>query len=267
MVAVLPLALLAGCGGSSGNHSDYPSVTGNWDITLVSGNQSLGLGGLYSLGGTIANQGGVVSGTLHAADDPNLGTNCFPGGAQIPITGSVTPSGSLTLTSSPVDGQSLSITGLAISGIGNPSNAGVTGILAGDFKIAGGCRQSGSVKGSQIPSVTGSYTGQLHSASGRFITVTIKADEKGPDARGYYSISGPVTFKGSTCFASGTVTSSAIYGRYIDMKIATDKGDVLDFNGEILPSTSLILDGNYRVTGGTCPDDQGGGALARSAAS
>jgi hypothetical protein len=259
---VLP-AILAGCGGSSssslGNSpTSYPALSGNWSIALIPSNP---LAFEPELGGYITNTGGAVSGTLHAVD-----SSCFTAAQDIAISGSVTPEGSITITSAAVSGQTISFTGFT-----GPSNAPARDplVLIGSYSITGGCAggQSGTILGNVVPPLTGTFSGTFESVSGLSIPVTISVIQSAANSDGEYTVSGAATFTGSPCFSAGTITSSVLFGENLQATITTDKSGVLQFTsiGILLSSTSssgITILGEYKVTAGSCAGDTGSGTLA-----
>ena len=256
---VLPV-ILAGCGGSSSgvlNTSPvYADLSGNWNFILTPSNQ-LSFGPI--LGGYLASANGSVAGTLHAN-----GSSCYPVTQDIPVTGSVTPAGVLTLRSATVAGQILSMSGNAFALTGSSSDA-ISGVFSGTYTISGGCAagENGTVAGTLISPVNGDYAGSLRSDSGLSIGVNFDATQTGPNADGEYGVSGTVSFSGSLCFSTGTITSSTIYGQFIDVTIAASNGGTMQFTGEILDTEPMTIDGLYSMTAGNCAGDLGGGTLTK----
>lgn len=258
-LCALPL-LMSGCGGSPGSGSSaptYDNLTGNWSLILIPSNPLV----VWPLpGGYLMNTNGAVSGTLHMNN-----SSCYSLTADIPVTGTLTSTGNIDLTSAAVGGQTLSITGVAIVFTIPPATETI-GTINGTYTISGGCAdgQNGRVDGRLIPPVNGVYTGTFESVSGQNIGVSLNVSQAGPNADGEFSVSGPVTFTGSPCFTTGSITSSTIFGDYIDVTISASNNGTMEFTGEILDTVPVEIDGLYKVTAGACAGDSGGGTVTQS---
>jgi hypothetical protein len=211
-------------------------------------------GTTYDMGGYLTNTNGAVTGTLHTIEQ---GANCYQIDQAIPITGTITTDGTVSLTSAAVANQIFSVRGDVLGGV-----------LDGTYAISGGCAagESGTVIGELMPSLTGTYTGTFYPASGAFTGATITVTQSGPNADGEFSLPGTASFSGSPCFTTGTVTSSTVFGEYIQVTIGTDKGGVVQFTGlaAAVGSDDIFIDGSYAVTAGTCAGDTGSGVLNSS---
>jgi hypothetical protein len=119
--------------------------------------------------------------------------------------------------------------------------------------------------GQQIASIAGPWKGTLTSVSGSSATISITIIEVGPDATGFPSLSGKVTFSNSPCFKSGTLAGNQIGTRFSGL-INTSNGTIhipqvggpgsfLDLNNQLAMS--------YSVEGGTCNGDYVSGTLVR----
>ena len=105
---LLICVVIAGCGKDVFTAATPPPAstlgTGNWYITgfYQSGTKVLS----YSFGGSLINNGGKISGTFH------IDQTCFGNGAtDVPYTGALDDKNTLSITSSPVDGQVLTFVG------------------------------------------------------------------------------------------------------------------------------------------------------------
>lgn len=244
---------LAGCGGSNSTTTSptptqtYPSLTGNWSLSATS-QVTLDT---YLMVGYVTNTDGSVSGTIHMLNSP-----CYSLAEDVPITGTVSTSGTLTATSSAVVNQVIKISGTITD----------TALSASTYSITGGCAagDKGTVTGFATPSYSNTYSGHFVSTPSRItIGTTIALTQNGPDSDGFYHVSGTGSFTGSPCFTSGTISSSTIAGSYISVTVATANGTVV-FAGYITDSTGKTISGNYTVTGGTCSGDYGTGSASVS---
>jgi hypothetical protein len=239
---VLP-AILAGCGGSSGPIASgnpvatYPTLTGNWTV-LATSNLT---GATYLLGGSIANSEASVSATLQVLP---FESGCLPTGEPITFTGAITSGGAISLASAAVANQTISISGSSL--FGNTIN--------GNYKITGGCAagDSGTVLGAIIPSYAGAYTGTIQPYSGTQIGASMSLVQSGPSAGGEFNVSGTATFSGSSCFTTGTITSSVVLGEYIQITMSTDKGGTVQLTGLGTGPQVMTIVGTYQVTAGPC---------------
>jgi len=242
-------SLFIGCGGSSGAiapinpQEPKPLLSGNWTIVVTSNLTNAA----YNLGGYLSNTNGSLAATLHVVPGES---GCFGSAEAILFTGTVTTSGAISLTSAAVANQVISVTGSTPGG----------GLLTGSYKIAGGCAagDSGTVYGLVEPSFAGTYTGTLQFASGTTIGVNATLAQSGPNAEGEYSLSGTVQFSGSPCFTTGTITSSTVFGEYLQVTLNTDQAGVVQFTGigVAVPSSTTIA-GTFLVTAGSCAGTSG----------
>jgi hypothetical protein len=276
-VLVLSLtALFCGCGsGSNGAVSHtQPSmpppppptatVNGNWAMHLSS--QSASGIGVNDGGGYFTTSGSAVSGAIHF-----LPSSCFYTVEEnndyldaISMTGTITSSGDLTLTSSPVQGAEV----LTINGIisGNTLNGGT-------YSIAGGCADgdSGTVSGWAASPLGGTYKGSFLSKSGLTIGTSVSITQASqPSSDGIYSASGNVTFSNSPCFSSGTFSptdqgdpNQFIFGDFVQVEIETNGAASVIFQGTVDPTGKTII-GTYQVLGGLCTQDSGTGTVTQS---
>jgi len=255
-LCALPL-LMAGCGGSAGSGGSapvYPDLTGNWNINIIS-NLSGIVDRNFVVGGYISNTEGSVSGILHVT-----GSNCYTAATDIPITGAITTKSVLSISSAPVAGQILTVTGIAVV---TPSGNGAIG---GTYTIAGGCAggDNGMVIGILQPPFTNTYTGSMTlGLSNSSIAMTMTTVQSGPDADGEYSVTGSATFGGTACFTKGTITSSAIFGGEIQVSITTDNNGSVQFTGMANPNPDGIsILASIKATSGSCAGQIGIGILS-----
>ncbi len=250
---IVPWCLLAcGCGsGGNTNNSQTLSLTaGNWQVNAVSttnpGARSLG-------GGTSLNQTGTnVSGIMHLLFLP-----CFNLIMDININGTVNGP-TLNLTSDPVNGQTLSV-----------SATGSERSLSGSYALSGAScapADQGTITATLVPPATGSWHGTLTSVNGQVTQVAATLMQSGPDAHGFFAVSGTVTFSG-TCLSSGTISSSLVNGgSYVFTVQPSDpgvSGDVLIAGSMTDPATAIAFSGFYSSLESTCADN-GTGSLSKS---
>jgi hypothetical protein len=260
-LATVPLIYVSitGCGGVVTTAAlpppDVNTGTGNWVISgYYEAEQSILP---YSFGGSLVNNNGQISGVFH------INQPCFGSGTtDVPYTGTLNSKNNLSITSTPVNGQTLTFAGV-LSGNGSS-------ITNGNFKITGGCTGS-IVSGTfppngngvqettayRLPSLTGSWQDSASDTGLRLAEQFTQAAT--PDERGDYALTGTVTVQGSPCFTKGTVESgSFVSGALGQLIIKMDDGSTLQtgiqisFNGQL--SDSIFGFNLYQgsVTGGAC---------------
>jgi hypothetical protein len=250
---LMAVFLLAGCGsGTSGNSTTstptYPNVTGNWAVTAVS--QLIGT--TFQLGGYITSATpGTVTGTIHV-----LNSGCYSLSQDVPVTGTLSTSGAISITSSTVSSQVIALSGTINNYV----------LSGGTYTITGGCAAGdhGTVTGYITLTYSDVYAGSFYSIPSHLtIGTTITAGQSGPDSDGFFHVTGSATFSGSPCFASGTITASTIAGAYMSVTIGTTNGTVT-FYGFQTDSTGKTITGDYTVSGGSCNGDYGTGSVSHS---
>jgi hypothetical protein len=242
-ILVLVLSVFAvGCGG--GGSSSYPDINGNWSLSGVS---QFGLH--WFAGGHLSNADGSVTGTIHM-----LNSGCFNINSDVPFSGTISKSGTISLTSSPIANQVITVTG---------TMTGST--LSGNYTISGGCSSGdkGTANGFSVPPFSNTYSGSFLSVSGISVPVKLALTQTNDaDAHGLYQVSGTTTFT-SKCFTTGKITASAVAGGYMDVIVSTDNGGMVQFVGEVTDPTAKTIAGSYWVTSGVCAGDYGSGSVSR----
>ncbi len=185
------------------------------------------------------------------------GSSCFDQQTPVAMTGTLT-NGNISLTSTAVNGQVITLTGSITEKIGFPDS------LIGTYAINGGCADGdqGNSTGYNVISLAGYWAGNLTSAGGQTVHWDTQLNQNGPTAEGSFGLSGAFTFDG--CFASGTATSetfpsaSYIMGTSVALDIKTSNG-TMAFLGTMEPYG--LIEGSYTVSGGSC-DSTGTGYLS-----
>jgi hypothetical protein len=161
----------------------------------------------------------------------------------IPVTGTVSTAGVLSLTSSAVAGQVLSLSGTFTN----------VNLVEGKYSITGGCANGyeGAASGYMVLPYSNTYKGSFEPTDGvgTPFTATIITTQSGPDADGFYHVTGTANFTGNPCMTSGTITSSTITGMSFDATITNNAGNQINFGG-YLTYGSII--GSYEIWGSTC---------------
>lgn len=266
VLLALGISLMMGCGSSTSKSTStgtngstgatgttgpsspvYPSLGGNWSITATSTSTKQ----TFLIGGSVTNTNASVSGIIYVLNSP-----CYSLSQAIAVTGSLDPSGAVTLKSSAINGQTLTITGSASTGV----------LTSGNYAIAGGCgdKDAGTVTGFSVPSYANAYTGSFI-PNGTYVPifVNITAQQSGPDAAGLYHLSGNATFGSSLCFGSGTITSSIVSGSYMYVLFNTNLGTQVEFYGYVTNPPTMTIVGTFRVLSGVCSGNTGTGTIQK----
>lgn len=202
LAGVFALAL-AGCGGTS----NMALTQGNWAVAASSSQSA----NTFSIGGNLTQSGSKVSGTMYIT-----GSNCFDSSQPVAITGTV-KGNHVTLTSAAVAGQVITVTATATSG----------SVLAGTYTAAGGCSDGdkGSASANAVPSISGTWSGTVQVNSSP-ATMSIALTQAAPaSSDGTFALSGTVTYTGSVCSSTASLTSPAtIFGGNLTINAAMDTG-------------------------------------------
>lgn len=258
MMALLTLLVwtmsAAACGGGGGGGgagvpgngtSSTPDMSGNWSMHATSAQADA------YVGGVLTQSGEKLSGVFHVVN-----STCYDVMTDVPVTGTISGN-TAQLTTASVDSQVLTATLTAAANGGSAT---------GTYKITGGCGggDAGQLSGNRIPPYTGTWKGSFQSSSGVQVGVAANITQTGPDAHGWYQLSGTVTFQNSTCFTQGTITNSIASGDLTLLAIATNDtpaGEV-DFAG-LSNTAGNSLAGQYQINSGACIGDSGSGTLTR----
>lgn len=211
----------------------------------------------YYIGGSLTDANGQLTGVFH------IDTSCFGSYAtDIPYTGTLDSNNNLSITSSSVNGQILTLQGVL-------SSDGST-LSRGNFTVTGGCTGSiigltmsngpGSeivTTGVRIPNLTDSWT---TSTIAPFLGPAISeqlTQTSSPDAHGDYALTGTVIAQGSSCFSQGTLQPGSFVSGYLGQeRILMDDGSAI--NATLQVDYGIAYQGNPRlyllgaITGGKC---------------
>lgn len=267
----LGVSSLAGCGAhmpaAASPRTPPPGVAGNWELAAKSTGNAPFNGMTTPLGLYLtAGNDGALSGILFLQEPvPQL---CTPTCCGVPfsnvnssVSGTIDASGNLAL-------QSLKTSaGGALTLNAQVSNATLQN---GSYSISGGCADKGTVAGSKIPSLNGTYSGNVKSSitgDSFAVAITFSQMTQTPDARGFLHFNASAKFTGSSCLSTAAVEGS----------LATNTGFIGSvWQAELLPpggpppyiatGGTLAPDGDtltfsYALTGGNCNGDAGNGTL------
>jgi hypothetical protein len=242
---LLLLFFLTGCGPNLFTFTTDTTGTGNWFISGSYSPKLTSSGGisLYLFGGALTNIDGQVTGVLHA------NTSCFGNGAtDIPYSGTVDTKRNLSIRSSPVNGQVLSLSGIlsADGSVLNNANFSIIGGCSGD--IVSGTFNEGpgalaQTQATRIGSLTRTWT-PVQSSNLPFTETLIQSPT--PDVHGDYALAGTVTVQGSPCFTQGTLQpSSFISGNLGYESLLMNDGSVI--KGSLIAGIPIV-DGGSTLT-------------------
>jgi hypothetical protein len=246
LLAVAPVffcALIAGCGKDVFVmvHPPTPATTGtgNWifnPVLFQNGQPSY----FYFFGGSLVNNGGQLKGVLH------IDESCFGSYVtDLPYTGTLDTNNRLSIISSPVDGQMLTLQGTL------SADASTLNDLT--FSIKGGCSgnltggtyvdPSGRIFGAGVfvPNFTGTWTTEpLQSAQTKLSFTEQLVQSTTADVNGHYALTGTIAAQGSPCFTKGTLQPESFISGYLGHEFyKMDDGSTLD----------IPIEDNYALEG------------------
>src|SRR5579883_1546336 len=243
------VGLLCGCGGGGSNGGgggggspQFALVSGNWKVPFSSSDSAPPTAWA---GGALSQSGTSISGVFHVAGSP-----CFDPVADQLIMGgklSTDPTGpGFTFSSAPIRGQVLQFAGDYVPpaiAIPRPTPPIPVAGLFGTWKISGGpCASSGTTDQVDLNNFGGSWgtPGEPDTIimgpnwSGKW---TSTLSQTGPDAQGFFHLSGNFNVSGSPCFTTGTIASSSVAGEISQITINMDSGQLVGSGAsfEIVP--------------------------------
>ncbi|HEY6351418.1 MAG TPA: hypothetical protein VI636_18600 [Candidatus Angelobacter sp.] len=249
-IATAILMVAGGCGGGTTAPTILATITsGNWAMLLISqANPPV----FVVLGGSLTQQGNSISGILHISDSP-----CFDALLDDLVVSGTVAGEMLTLSTVPVRGQTITISAtLPIAGgasllNGNYTSAGSTCIAA-----------SGTFGAFLVQLLTGTFSGPITGSLTAGVTATLT--QTGPDAHGFFHLSGNFAFSGSPCFTSGAIAGSSLSGIKADLVVSTNDGGQTTVSG-LNTMIGLVdnLGADLTVQSGTCAGLAGSGTLMK----
>jgi len=179
-------------------NNNYQAITGNWVISTTA------TGGPFTtLSGFINEVSSSGSSDFTTAALVAQSTGCYATTSSVSLEGSASGA-QVNLTSFQNDGQVMSV-------FATRNMAGNQ--LTGNYSVVGGCANgaSGNVFGTLYDPLNGTYSGPLNSGNtAQTMQLTMTQAPQG-DGAGRSFLSGTVTFQGTPCFASGTLSPTASY--------------------------------------------------------
>ena len=243
------LTVTCGCGGNSVVPYEA-AASGNWAIYSTGSQPAPVTGGNLDFSGNSA-----------TADFYLPGDACFSPGS-LRLTGTSDRDGNLTLTSTSVDGQVVTLTGaLAETNSSIPS---------GRFTVKGGCAngETGSFDGELIPSLSGSWTGNatfgLSGNTSFTVPVTLAIQQGSSPTAFWFPVSGTLQLAQNSCsLSSGQLTqnvlvdSSDVYesstaGYQLWASALMGNGPQVVIAGAIPSSNLNTTQATLTITGGAC---------------
>ncbi|HKE30280.1 MAG TPA: hypothetical protein VKD65_01055 [Candidatus Angelobacter sp.] len=252
---LLGVLFLLACGGGGGNMTTtnpppFIIMSGNFSMTATSQTVS----NTIFIGGAIqSDSSGHVTATMHTND---INFSCFDNISGITLTGSLSPQGQLSLTSSSINGQTLTISAMV-------SSDGKT-ISNGTYSVSGnGCLPTGdhgTLTGAAVQLVAGTFNGSF-SMNGSTIntSLAIKQGPAGPD--GSFSITASATFTNSAAcggFTSAGSEGGSQTGLFVSTQMVPNTGaTIITFSGLFTDATEHMINGSFVVHGGLCDQMKG----------
>lgn len=235
---------MLGCGGgSTPTQTMPPTMSGNFGFTATSqiGTNTFQFGGPIQSGA-----GGPVTGTMNV---DSATSTCFDFFTALAFTGSLSPSGQLSLTSAPYVGQVFSLTGIV-------SSDGMT-ISSGSYSIAGGCASGdhGTLSGFHVPVINGTYTGTFPAGG---TTINISAALSQGASSNSFLLSGTETFtNASACSLTSTKTVGGETGFIAGADVRANMLDatltaIAGFQGLVSDSSGKTIKGTFGIASGPC---------------
>lgn len=208
----------------------------------------------------LTQNGNSISGTLFVTGSP-----CFdPVADPLIVSGSVSSDfnapNALTLSSQPVRGQVLTVnatwdrsTPPTIPPATAPTNP--VARLVGMSSVAGGSCAGTFNVGIDQTDFSGTWLVLMHSSSGATANLTAVMSPTGPDAQGFFHVSGTFAVTNSPCFTSGTINPNSFAGDIGALTVTMDTGQLVGSAYRLIDFSQFGLDTvffTFTVHGGPC---------------
>jgi hypothetical protein len=234
--------VLIGCGAVASNPEAL--AQGNWSMAAT----SHGSAGAFNIGGSLTQSGTNLSGTMYVVG------NCINPSQQVAFTGTVSGN-NVSLTSSGGSGQTITV-----------NATGTASSLTGTYSVNGGCDDgdSGTVVATPVASITGTWNAPIVNDGDGDPNVTLSMNltqATTASANGTFAVTGNLTYTGSTCSVTGTITQASITGPYVVINANTVEYDgssgSFTYTQGLLnsPSSPTTMTGTYNVIEGLCDGD------------
>lgn len=249
--AVCAALFALGCGGGDGgsphspdnNDSTAKIIGGNWAIlasSAVYANQQA------MIGGSLTQSGAALTATMHIFAT----SECYDLETAVHFTGTVSGA-TIRLTSEPVSGQVITVTGTITS----------NRTIAGTYTIEGGCAAGdrGSASALAVDPISGTWKAREQSGSQSIVTTAVLTQAATANLDGIFPLTGTVSFTGPTCVKTATLDTSSSFVAgplaFVTLNIVdvSDQPGILYYLGEMnAPVNPTILDGVYVVDSPAC---------------
>lgn len=238
------------------------TVAGNWEIkaqSAVPGSTPFSpfTPGSWELVGSLESTASQVTGVLLLLSSP-----CYIPGI-VSLSGTINESHAISLTSNPVAGQVLTISGVMSSDHKT--------LLSSTYAIDGGCGngEHGTMTGFLVPPFTNTYSGTFTSfPGGKSTNVTVSLTQSPTaDAAGLFPMtSARATFTDNACFSSGELSSHGglAFGIHVGVDLITNDSGELSFQGALADTSDKTIVGTYVVRSGACTNEFGTFVLTHS---
>ena len=264
-LAGLLAGLLSGCSNTnSGAGNELPSqvpsyaaMSGNWKFT------NLGSSHLSVVSGALAVSGTAISGTLHAVD----GLCAAAASAPFNVSGSIAPSGLVSIASTNFSAGILTVTGTLATddhSLTEPTFTVTGGACATPETRSLTARNAPSVTAQQFEPLTGNYQGTFTDDSGGTLDVAASLSQPtAPDSNGIYHLTGYASFANNSCLNTPVVTDSTVSGDAVSATYTdATTGNTVTGNGTFSADAKTLTITNWILTG-NCGSESGAGLLAR----
>ncbi len=223
-------------------------VAGNWYLQASSQLSATGASQIPQIGGSLMQNGSIVSGVLHISD-----SDCYDWATGLPVSGTINGT-TVSLTSHGVAGEAITINGTVTSNL-----------ITGTYNIQAGCADGdyGTITATLLSPATGNWTGTVAGGA----NAAAMLSQALPNASGYSLLSGTLTFSGANCTASGTLANdqSWVLGNVIQAVVSLNNGGVMALNGFITDVSNAAnrMTVNFSISEGTCAGQTGSVTFSR----
>jgi len=225
LVACVFTITLTGCGGSS----NLGLTQGNWAFSASSTAAKVS-DPTFVLGGNLTQSGSNLTGKMYISQ-----SGCIPQ-QYVTFTGTVKDK-NVTLTSASFGGQVISVTA-----------SGTKDSLTGTYTVTGECADSGSVDANAVPSISGTWSGTVLVNTAP-VTVSMALTQAATASEdGTFALTGTVTYTGSVCSSSATITPSRLQGTGLNLNADLGTGS-FNYTASLDSATSpKNITGDYSVS-------------------
>lgn len=231
---LLPLATLLACGANSGSPlsttgGGFEPTTGDYVITVAPGTA-----GSSTFTGALTVSGTSVTGVFQYN---NIGSNCVSSGQDIPFTGSIVNT-VLTLTSASFSNSvaTLTIQQFSENNLGASLASGTAVITGGTCALA-----STPLQAALIPTFSGVWSGMLSGPANGNVSLSIM--QSAANADGQFTVSGALSFGGSSCSFSLNGLSGLVRGNNMQLGNGSNPPDSeagININVQSSPATMSL---------------------------